>query len=170
MYDRILTGPVVPEEGRKRGRRPKHLAAAMQVNSLLASGMLNVGSLQSFQKNLQLTGLVSYPPSLEGKEPGSCLPGEGSRADAGGGGRAAACSDRVDVVPSTPPQPTASTGLSLNSLVLSNVYGGMFLPPAFGVGLPQLPLPGLAHPGKSQEARSMPYGLAEREVDDSLSQ
>ncbi|XP_059807289.1 chromodomain-helicase-DNA-binding protein 8-like [Hypanus sabinus] len=59
MYDRILSGPVVPEEGRKRGRRPKHLTAALQVNSLLEGGGLR--SLQQELPPLQLPGLVGYP-------------------------------------------------------------------------------------------------------------
>ncbi|XP_062916127.1 chromodomain-helicase-DNA-binding protein 8-like [Mobula hypostoma] len=59
MYDRILSGPVVPEEGRKRGRRPKHLSAALQVNSLLEGGGLR--TLQQELPPLQLPGLVGYP-------------------------------------------------------------------------------------------------------------
>ncbi|GCC44584.1 hypothetical protein chiPu_0028390 [Chiloscyllium punctatum] len=167
MYDRILTGPVIPEEGRKRGRRPKHLAAAMQVNSLLATGMLDVGSLQSFQKDLQLAGLVSYPPGVEAKERG-----EGSRPHAGLGAAELAVPESQER-PS--PQAAASSAsapasLNLNSLVLSNVYGGMFLTPGFSMALPQLPLAGVPHPGKGQEGHSVPYGLPVREVDDSLSQ
>uniref|UniRef100_UPI00398E93CE LOW QUALITY PROTEIN: chromodomain-helicase-DNA-binding protein 7-like n=1 Tax=Pristiophorus japonicus TaxID=55135 RepID=UPI00398E93CE len=173
MFDRILTGPVVPEEGRKRGRRPKHLAAAMQVNSLLASGMLDVNSLQAFQKNLQslqLAGLMGYPAGAETKDQTGGLSGAPSQPVA---------EDRPAGPPRDPPprppEPTPANALTLNSLVLSNMYGGMFLPQGFGVGLPELSLSGLGHPGagKGLESAAGPFGVQGRAVeavDDDLSQ
>uniref|UniRef100_A0A673B1T1 Uncharacterized protein n=1 Tax=Sphaeramia orbicularis TaxID=375764 RepID=A0A673B1T1_9TELE len=74
MFDRILTGPIVPEEVSRRGRRPKNplakaaaaaaaasaapnpAATAMGLNPLLSNGLLagmDLTSLQAFQQNLQ---------------------------------------------------------------------------------------------------------------------
>lgn len=75
MFDRILTGPIVPEEVSRRGRRPKNplakaaaaaaaaagappnpAASALGLNPLLANGLLSgmdLTSLQAFQQNLQ---------------------------------------------------------------------------------------------------------------------
>ncbi|GCB86344.1 hypothetical protein scyTo_0027050 [Scyliorhinus torazame] len=184
MFDRILTGPVIPEKGRKRGRRPKHLAAAMQVNSLLASGVLDVNSLQSFQKNLQslqLASLMAYPPGVDAKDTVAVLPGlvgaPGGCGEGGGGPNSDVPLSRLAGQPRDPPRPSEpaqSNALTLNSLVLSNMYGGMFLPPGFGVGIPQLSLAGLGHPaaGKAHEARAGPFDMAGRaaEMEDSLSQ
>ncbi|XP_076851329.1 chromodomain-helicase-DNA-binding protein 7-like [Brachyhypopomus gauderio] len=85
MFDRLLTGPVVREEGvRRRGRRPKSeiakAAAAAQaaastsagVNPLLMNGLfggMDLTSLQSLQnlQSLQLAaGLMGFPPALGG--------------------------------------------------------------------------------------------------------
>lgn len=88
MFDRILTGPIVPEEVSRRGRRPKNPLAkaaaaaaaatpssapsALGLNPLLANGLLSgmdLGSLQAFQQNLQslqslqlTAGLMGLPP------------------------------------------------------------------------------------------------------------
>ncbi|XP_078063621.1 chromodomain-helicase-DNA-binding protein 9-like, partial [Mustelus asterias] len=175
MFDRILTGPVVPEEGRKRGRRPKHLAAAMQVNSLLASGVLDVNSLQSFQKNLQslqLASLMAYPPGVDAKDRAGGAPVTAGAC--GESGRPPIPEAVQDRPAGRPPESAPSTALTLNSLVLSNMYGGMFLPQGFGLGVPPLPLPALGHPsaGKAHEARPGPFDMAGRapEMEDSLSQ
>lgn len=85
MYDRILTGPIVPEEVSRRGRRPKNplakaaaaaatsnpAASALGLNPLLANGLLSgmdLTSLQAFQQNFQslqslqlTTGLMGLP-------------------------------------------------------------------------------------------------------------
>ncbi|XP_067837002.1 chromodomain-helicase-DNA-binding protein 7-like [Heptranchias perlo] len=185
MFDRILTGPVVPEEGRRRGRRPKHLAAAMQVNSLLASGMLDVNSLQAFQKNLQslqLAGLMGYPgetkemtgglaatdPSAGPLTLGGCG-SEPSQTNAARRETWAAGQQRETLC-----SPAQGDSLTLNSLVLSNMYGGMFLPQGFGMGMSELSLSGLGHPGtaKTHEARAGAFGVTEQEADgdDDLSQ
>ncbi|MEQ2180464.1 hypothetical protein GOODEAATRI_001494, partial [Goodea atripinnis] len=83
MFDRILTGPIVPEEVSRRGRRPKNplakaaaasssAASALGLNPLLSNGLLSgmdLGSLQTFQQNLQslqslqlTAGLMGLPP------------------------------------------------------------------------------------------------------------
>ncbi|KAI4881108.1 hypothetical protein NFI96_020418 [Prochilodus magdalenae] len=81
MFDRILTGPIVPEEVSRRGRRPKNAlakaattanaganAAALGLNPLLANGILaglDLTSLQALQsiQSLQLTaGLIGLQP------------------------------------------------------------------------------------------------------------
>lgn len=82
MFDRILTGPIVPEEVSRRGRRPKNPLAraaaltkpttsSLGVRPLMSNGLLpgvDLGSLQAFQQNLhslqslQLTaGLMGLP-------------------------------------------------------------------------------------------------------------
>lgn len=83
MFDRILTGPIVPEEVSRRGRRPKNplakaaaaapnpAASALSLNPLMANGLLSgmdLTSLQAFQQNLQslqslqlTTGLMGLP-------------------------------------------------------------------------------------------------------------
>ncbi|XP_051865740.1 chromodomain-helicase-DNA-binding protein 8-like isoform X1 [Pristis pectinata] len=163
MFDRILTGPVVPEEGRKRGRRPKHLAAAMQVNSLLASGVLDAGSLQSLQKNLhslQLAGLMGYPGAGQAGDPGSGLPLGPSAAPAAAESQAG------------PQEPSPGSALTLSPLVLSGMYGGgMYLPQGFGVGVPELTLGGLEQ-AKTLGARGSPFpaGGHPAEAADDLSQ
>lgn len=70
MFDRILTGPIVPEEVSRRGRRPKNplakaaataaapnpAASAVGLNPLLTNGFLSgmdLTNLQAFQQNLQ---------------------------------------------------------------------------------------------------------------------
>lgn len=85
MFDRILTGPIVPEEVSRRGRRPKnalakaaHVAsantsAALGVNALLSNGLvsgLDLNSLQALQslQNFHLTaglmGLQTDPTNV----------------------------------------------------------------------------------------------------------
>lgn len=81
MFDRILTGPIVPEEVSRRGRRPKSTAAkaataspVLPGNSLLANGLLpgmDLSSLQALQQNLQSlqalqlgAGLMGLPGGL----------------------------------------------------------------------------------------------------------
>ncbi|XP_061670635.1 chromodomain-helicase-DNA-binding protein 9 isoform X3 [Syngnathoides biaculeatus] len=85
MFDRILTGPIVPEEVSRRGRRPKNplvkaatmtpnpaaaASSTLALNPLLANGLLagmDLSGLQAFQQNLQLTaGLMGLPPSDAG--------------------------------------------------------------------------------------------------------
>lgn len=83
MFDRILTGPIVPEEVSRRGRRPKNplakaaatatnpSASALGLNPMLTNGLLSgldLTSLQAFQQNLQslqslqlTTGLMGLP-------------------------------------------------------------------------------------------------------------
>ncbi|KAI3377029.1 hypothetical protein L3Q82_000245 [Scortum barcoo] len=95
MFDRILTGPIVPEEVSRRGRRPKNplakataaaaapnpAASALGLNPLLANGLLSgmdLSSLQAFQQNLQslqslqltagLMGLPSDASNMHGRE------------------------------------------------------------------------------------------------------
>ncbi|XP_078393302.1 chromodomain-helicase-DNA-binding protein 9-like, partial [Cetorhinus maximus] len=191
MFDRILTGPVVPEEGRKRGRRPKHLAAAMQVNSLLASGVLDVNTFQKNLQSLQLASLMAYPAGVEAKDTAVGLLGGCGETGGGGGGGAPTpnlARDRLTGPARETPKASEpaqggvgsnnnnnNNALTLNSLVLSNMYGGMFLPQGFGMGIPPLSLPGLGHPpaGKGHEAvRAGPFELAGRapELEDSLSQ
>uniref|UniRef100_A0A8C6PVN7 Chromodomain helicase DNA binding protein 9 n=1 Tax=Nothobranchius furzeri TaxID=105023 RepID=A0A8C6PVN7_NOTFU len=70
MFDRILTGPIVPEEVSRRGRRPKNplakvaaaaaapnpAATGLGLNPLATNGLLSgmdLSSLQAFQQNLQ---------------------------------------------------------------------------------------------------------------------
>uniref|UniRef100_A0A8C9TXH8 Chromodomain helicase DNA binding protein 7 n=1 Tax=Scleropages formosus TaxID=113540 RepID=A0A8C9TXH8_SCLFO len=86
MFDRLLTGPVVREEGaRRRGRRPKSeitraaaqaaaaaaaaAASSSGINPLLMSslfGGMDLASLQNLQslQSLQLAGLMGFPPGL----------------------------------------------------------------------------------------------------------
>lgn len=85
MFDRILTGPIVPEEVSRRGRRPKNAlakaanvananaSAALGVNPLLSNGLvsgLDLNSLQALQslQNFQLTaglmGLQTDPANM----------------------------------------------------------------------------------------------------------
>uniref|UniRef100_A0A8C1WA75 Chromodomain helicase DNA binding protein 7 n=1 Tax=Cyprinus carpio TaxID=7962 RepID=A0A8C1WA75_CYPCA len=84
MFDRLLTGPVVREEGvRRRGRRPKSeiakataaasaAASTSGVNPLLMNGLfgsMDLTSLQGLQnlQSLQLAaGLMGFPPALGG--------------------------------------------------------------------------------------------------------
>ncbi|TRY81834.1 hypothetical protein DNTS_000534 [Danionella cerebrum] len=90
MFDRLLTGPVVREEGvRRRGRRPKSeiakvtaaaqaaaaaaaAASTSSVNPLLMNGLfggIDMTSLQGLQnlQSLQLAaGLMGFPPALAG--------------------------------------------------------------------------------------------------------
>ncbi|XP_051984358.1 chromodomain-helicase-DNA-binding protein 7-like isoform X1 [Xyrauchen texanus] len=87
MFDRLLTGPVVREEGvRRRGRRPKSeiakataaaqaaaaVASTSGVNPLLMNGLfggMDLTSLQGLQnlQSLQLAaGLMGFPPALGG--------------------------------------------------------------------------------------------------------
>uniref|UniRef100_A0A671N8Y6 Chromodomain-helicase-DNA-binding protein 7-like n=1 Tax=Sinocyclocheilus anshuiensis TaxID=1608454 RepID=A0A671N8Y6_9TELE len=84
MFDRLLTGPVVREEGvRRRGRRPKSeiakvtaaaqaVASTSGVNPLLMNGLfggIDLTSLQGLQnlQSLQLAaGLMGFPPALGG--------------------------------------------------------------------------------------------------------
>uniref|UniRef100_A0A671LS39 Chromodomain-helicase-DNA-binding protein 9-like n=1 Tax=Sinocyclocheilus anshuiensis TaxID=1608454 RepID=A0A671LS39_9TELE len=81
MFDRILTGPIIPEEVSRRGRRPKNALAkaatvasansALGLNPLLTNGLLaglDLPSLQALQHNLQslqslqlTTGLMGLP-------------------------------------------------------------------------------------------------------------
>lgn len=82
MFDRILTGPIVPEEVSRRGRRPKNALARMTAapgshahpssgsNPLLSNGLLSgldLTSLQTLQK-LRLTagllGLQNDPTNM----------------------------------------------------------------------------------------------------------
>ncbi|TRY69850.1 hypothetical protein DNTS_015316, partial [Danionella cerebrum] len=83
MFDRILTGPIVPEEVSRRGRRPKNAmpkaamvasgsaTAAMGLNPMLSNGLLtglDLPGLQALQHNLQslqslqlTTGFMGLP-------------------------------------------------------------------------------------------------------------
>lgn len=77
MFDRILTGPIVPEEVSRRGRRPKNplakaaaaatnpSASSLGLNPVLSNGLLSgldLTSIQAFQQSLQLTtGLMGLP-------------------------------------------------------------------------------------------------------------
>uniref|UniRef100_A0A4X2L953 Uncharacterized protein n=1 Tax=Vombatus ursinus TaxID=29139 RepID=A0A4X2L953_VOMUR len=81
MFDRLLTGPVVREEGAsRRGRRPKSeiakaaaaaaaAASTSGINPLLMNSLfagMDLTSLQSLQnlQSLQLAGLMGFPPGL----------------------------------------------------------------------------------------------------------
>uniref|UniRef100_W5MCL6 Chromodomain helicase DNA binding protein 7 n=1 Tax=Lepisosteus oculatus TaxID=7918 RepID=W5MCL6_LEPOC len=82
MYDRLLTGPVVREEGPgRRGRRPKSeiakaaaqaaaaAASSSGINPLLMNSLfagMDLTSLQNLQnlQSLQLAGLMGFPPGL----------------------------------------------------------------------------------------------------------
>ncbi|TKS69801.1 Chromodomain-helicase-DNA-binding protein 7 [Collichthys lucidus] len=82
MFDRILTGPIVPEEVSRRGRRPKNplakaaaaaapnpAASTMGLNPLLANGLLSgmdLTSLQAFQQNLQSLQSLQLTAGLMG--------------------------------------------------------------------------------------------------------
>ncbi|KAG7242554.1 hypothetical protein INR49_020267, partial [Caranx melampygus] len=86
MFDRILTGPIVPEEVSRRGRRPKNplakaaaaaaaaaapntAASALGLNPLLANGLLSgmdLTSLQAFQQNLQSLQSLQLTAGLMG--------------------------------------------------------------------------------------------------------
>ncbi|XP_069777518.1 chromodomain-helicase-DNA-binding protein 7 isoform X4 [Narcine bancroftii] len=96
MFDRVLTGPVVREEGAsRRGRRPKSeiakaavaaAASASGVNPLLMNSLfagMDLASLQNLQnlQSLQLAGLMGFPSGLataatggDTKSPASLLP------------------------------------------------------------------------------------------------
>lgn len=83
MFDRILTGPIVPEEVSRRGRRPKNplakaaaaaaapipAASALGLNPMLANGLLSgmdLTSLQAFQQNLQSLQSLQLTTGLMG--------------------------------------------------------------------------------------------------------
>uniref|UniRef100_A0A7N8Y2F8 Chromodomain helicase DNA binding protein 9 n=1 Tax=Mastacembelus armatus TaxID=205130 RepID=A0A7N8Y2F8_9TELE len=87
MFDRILTGPIVPEEVSRRGRRPKNplakaaavaaaaaaapnpAASALGLNPLVANGLLSgmdLSSLQAFQQNLQSLQSLQLTAGLMG--------------------------------------------------------------------------------------------------------
>uniref|UniRef100_A0A8C4ISY8 Chromodomain helicase DNA binding protein 9 n=1 Tax=Dicentrarchus labrax TaxID=13489 RepID=A0A8C4ISY8_DICLA len=85
MFDRILTGPIVPEEVSRRGRRPKNplakaaaaaaaatpnpAASTLGLNPLLANGLLSgmdLTSLQAFQQNLQSLQSLQLTAGLMG--------------------------------------------------------------------------------------------------------
>uniref|UniRef100_A0A8D0AAB1 Chromodomain helicase DNA binding protein 9 n=1 Tax=Sander lucioperca TaxID=283035 RepID=A0A8D0AAB1_SANLU len=85
MFDRILTGPIVPEEVSRRGRRPKNplakvaaaaaaaapnpAASALGLNPMLANGLLSgmdLSSLQAFQQNLQSLQSLQLTAGLMG--------------------------------------------------------------------------------------------------------
>ncbi|KAL4658748.1 chromodomain-helicase-DNA-binding protein 9-like isoform X1 [Arapaima gigas] len=80
MFDRILTGPIVPEEVSRRGRRPKSMLSrtaaaastntpAVPLNPLLASGLLSamdLPSLQALQQNLQSLQSLQLTAGLMG--------------------------------------------------------------------------------------------------------
>ncbi|KAG9341958.1 hypothetical protein JZ751_018275 [Albula glossodonta] len=87
MFDRILTGPIVPEEVSRRGRRPKNAQAKaaaaagsganpLALNPLLANGLLSgmdlSSSLQALQQNLQSLQSLQLTAGLMG------LPGDAS--------------------------------------------------------------------------------------------
>uniref|UniRef100_A0A4W3JRE1 Chromodomain helicase DNA binding protein 7 n=1 Tax=Callorhinchus milii TaxID=7868 RepID=A0A4W3JRE1_CALMI len=98
MFDRVLTGPVVREEGAsRRGRRPKSeiakaaaaaaaAASASGINPLLMNSLfagMDLTSLQNLQnlQSLQLAGLMGFPPGLaaaagggDTKTPAALLP------------------------------------------------------------------------------------------------
>ncbi|XP_062920149.1 chromodomain-helicase-DNA-binding protein 7 isoform X4 [Mobula hypostoma] len=96
MFDRVLTGPVVREEGAsRRGRRPKSeiakaavaaAASASGINPLLMNSLfagMDLASLQNLQnlQSLQLAGLMGFPSGLataatggDTKNPASLLP------------------------------------------------------------------------------------------------
>uniref|UniRef100_A0A672G689 Chromodomain helicase DNA binding protein 9 n=1 Tax=Salarias fasciatus TaxID=181472 RepID=A0A672G689_SALFA len=87
MFDRILTGPIVPEEVSRRGRRPKNplakaaaaaaaaaaapnpAASALGLNPLLTNGLMSgmdLSSLQAFQQNLQSLQSLQLTAGLMG--------------------------------------------------------------------------------------------------------
>ncbi|XP_051510928.1 chromodomain-helicase-DNA-binding protein 9-like isoform X2 [Myxocyprinus asiaticus] len=81
MFDRILTGPIVPEEVSRRGRRPKNAIAkaatvasasanaAVGLNPLLTNGLLtglDLPSLQALQHNFQSLQSLQLTTSLMG--------------------------------------------------------------------------------------------------------
>ncbi|KAG8570771.1 hypothetical protein GDO81_011410 [Engystomops pustulosus] len=101
MFDRLLTGPVVREEGAsRRGRRPKSeiakaaaaaaaaaAASTSGINPLLMNSLfagMDLASLQNLQnlQSLQLAGLMGFPPGLataaaaggDAKNPAAMLP------------------------------------------------------------------------------------------------
>uniref|UniRef100_A0A8D2ML57 Chromodomain helicase DNA binding protein 7 n=1 Tax=Zonotrichia albicollis TaxID=44394 RepID=A0A8D2ML57_ZONAL len=99
MFDRLLTGPVVREEGAsRRGRRPKSeiakaaaaaaaVASTSGINPLLMNSLfagMDLTSLQNLQnlQSLQLAGLMGFPPGLataaaaggDAKNPAAMLP------------------------------------------------------------------------------------------------
>uniref|UniRef100_A0A6I8Q0K5 Chromodomain-helicase-DNA-binding protein 8 n=1 Tax=Xenopus tropicalis TaxID=8364 RepID=A0A6I8Q0K5_XENTR len=98
MFDRLLTGPVVREEGAsRRGRRPKSeiakaaaaaaVASTSGINPLLMNSLfagMDLASLQNLQnlQSLQLAGLMGFPPGLaaaaaaggDSKNPAAMLP------------------------------------------------------------------------------------------------
>ncbi|XP_077208441.1 chromodomain-helicase-DNA-binding protein 7 isoform X2 [Paroedura picta] len=100
MFDRLLTGPVVREEGAsRRGRRPKSeiakaaaaaaaVASTSGINPLLMNSLfagMDLTSLQNLQnlQSLQLAGLMGFPPGLataaaaaggDSKNPAAILP------------------------------------------------------------------------------------------------
>ncbi|KAG8442016.1 hypothetical protein GDO86_010983 [Hymenochirus boettgeri] len=99
MFDRLLTGPVVREEGAsRRGRRPKSeiakaaaaaaaAASTSGINPLLMNSLfagMDLASLQNLQnlQSLQLAGLMGFPPGLataataggDSKNPAAMLP------------------------------------------------------------------------------------------------
>ncbi|KAJ7338864.1 hypothetical protein JRQ81_012766 [Phrynocephalus forsythii] len=100
MFDRLLTGPVVREEGAsRRGRRPKSeiakaaaaaaaVASTSGMNPLLMNSLfagMDLTSLQNLQnlQSLQLAGLMGFPPGLataaaaaggDSKNPAAMLP------------------------------------------------------------------------------------------------
>uniref|UniRef100_A0A669R5M8 Chromodomain helicase DNA binding protein 7 n=1 Tax=Phasianus colchicus TaxID=9054 RepID=A0A669R5M8_PHACC len=99
MFDRLLTGPVVREEGAsRRGRRPKSeiakaaaaaaaVASTSGINPLLVNSLfagMDLTSLQNLQnlQSLQLAGLMGFPPGLataaaaggDAKNPAAMLP------------------------------------------------------------------------------------------------
>uniref|UniRef100_A0A3B4YMB6 Chromodomain helicase DNA binding protein 7 n=1 Tax=Seriola lalandi dorsalis TaxID=1841481 RepID=A0A3B4YMB6_SERLL len=81
MFDRLLTGPVVREEGvRRRGRRPKseiakaaaeQQAAIRGINPLLLNslfGGMDLSSLQSLQSLQLAAGLMAFPAPTDPKQ------------------------------------------------------------------------------------------------------
>lgn len=98
MFDRLLTGPVIREEGAsRRGRRPKSeiakaaaaaaaAASTSGINPLLMNSLfagMDLASLQNLQnlQSLQLAGLMGFPSGLataatggDGKNPTAMLP------------------------------------------------------------------------------------------------
>ncbi|KPP63602.1 hypothetical protein Z043_118121, partial [Scleropages formosus] len=81
MFDRILTGPIVPEEVSRRGRRPKSMLAKaaaasggtgappLGLNPLLTNGLLpgmDLSSLQALQQNLHSLQSLQLSTGLMG--------------------------------------------------------------------------------------------------------
>lgn len=80
MFDRILTGPIVPEEVSRRGRRPKNplaraaaatkpTASSLGLSPLVSNGLLpgvDLGSFQAFQQNLQSLQSLQLTAGLMG--------------------------------------------------------------------------------------------------------